>query len=120
MRMKQNGEESHDDLKQNYINKSNETLYSINIYITDARIQTEIKNILYYYKIISQDYEINDKPHVNLIEFKTNTNRKSDLFKGIKDGVEEIVSFNLVARGINKVEEGNEIYIKIMDNYGLS
>ena len=87
----ESGEESHDDLKQNYINKSNETLYSINIYITDARIQTEIKNILQYYKIISQDYEINDKPHVNLIEFKTNTNRKSDLFKAIKDGVEEIV-----------------------------
>ena len=42
----ESGEKSHDDLKQNYINKSNETLYSINIYITDARIQTEIKNIL--------------------------------------------------------------------------
>ena len=66
-------------------------LYSINIYITDAWIQTEIKNILYYYKIISQDYEINDKPHVNLVKFKTNTNRKSDLFKAINDGVEEIV-----------------------------
>ena len=40
-------EYNHDDLKQNYINKSNETLYSINIYISDARIQTEIKNVLY-------------------------------------------------------------------------
>ena len=48
---KENEEYNHDNLKQDYINKSNETSYSINIYITDARILTEIENILQYYKI---------------------------------------------------------------------
>ena len=42
----ENEQENQNDLDQNCANKLNEALYSINIYITDIRIRTEIKNIL--------------------------------------------------------------------------
>ena len=90
----ENEEYNYDNLKQNNNNKSNETSYSINIYITDARILTEIENILQHYKITYQDYGIKKRLHLNLIKFRTNTNRKSELFKAIKEGIEEIISFN--------------------------
>ena len=64
--------EIQNDLNQICVNKSNEALYSINIYITDIRIQTEIKNILNYHNIIDQDNEIINKAHVNLVKFSTN------------------------------------------------
>ena len=85
--------EIQNDLNQICVNKSNEALYSINIYITDIRIQTEIKNILNYHNIIDQDNEIINKAHVNLVKFSTNTNKKSNLFKALKNGIEEVISF---------------------------
>ena len=39
--------------------------------------------------------ELKKRLHLNLIKFRTNTNRKSELFKAIKEGIEEIISFHL-------------------------
>ena len=116
----ENEEHNHDNLKQDHNKTSDEISYSIDIYVTDARILTEIENILRNNKITCQNYEVNNKFHLNLIKFKTHTNKKPELFKALKTGIEEIVSFNLVTRGINKMEESDEIYVRVVDNHGLS
>jgi len=50
-------EQNHDNLKQNHSKTSDEIYCSIDIYITDARILTEIDNILQHNKITCQSLE---------------------------------------------------------------
>jgi len=49
----------------------------------------------------------------------THANEKSEHFKALKTGIEEMVSFNLIARGINKMKGSDEIYVKVVDSHGL-
>ena len=56
-------EQNHDNLKQDHNKTSDEISYSIDIYVTDARILTEIENILRNNKITCQSYGVNNKFH---------------------------------------------------------
>ena len=77
--------------------------------VNDKEIINRMRDISDQHGINDENNELVTRAHVTVAIFKPNEALKSSLLDALKNELKEIISFNMIAKGINEFEKETQI-----------